>query len=74
MKIKYPAVCPFCGGRIVAEFSGNYGDAFYINKNGTVSRRRARRFMYELDNDSPQVYCMDCRRDPADYSEEEEDE
>ena len=74
MKGKFPAVCPYCGGRIVAEFIGSYGDAMFINKNGTVSHRRARRFIYDLDHSTQQVYCWDCHKDPYDYGKENDEE
>lgn len=64
MKDSYVSKCPYCGGRMVAEFIGNYGDAMFIKKDGTVSRQRARRFMYEHNGDFPMVYCWNCRMQP----------
>lgn len=26
--------CPICGGRLVAEFIGSYGDVYLLNKQG----------------------------------------
>jgi hypothetical protein len=62
------SVCPHCGGRLVAEVYGTYGDVFLLNKNGSVSKRRLKRFIYDKDwsKDAIAIYCFDCRRSPDD--------
>ena len=52
--------CPKCGGRLVAEFIGNYGDIFLLNKDGSGKTRRMKRMIYEHDGDPPMIYCIDC--------------
>ena len=62
------SVCPHCGGRLVAEVYGTYGDAFLLNKDGSISKRRLKRFVYDKDwsKAAISIYCFDCRQSPDD--------
>ena len=53
-------VCPECGGQLVCEYIGSYGDVFLLDKNGEPYKRRLRRMIYEHDGDEPMIYCKDC--------------
>lgn len=55
-------ICPECGGQLVAEFIGNYGDVYPLGKNGKPLKKRLRRHIYEHDGEPPMVYCKDCAR------------
>ena len=55
-------ICPKCGGRLVAECIGSYGDVYPLNKKGEPRKRRLKRNIYEHDGDDPMIYCMDCGR------------
>ena len=52
--------CPDCGGQIVAEYIGSYGDVYIIGKNGVPHKRRLKRFIYESNGDKPMIYCFNC--------------
>lgn len=52
--------CPDCGGQIVAEYIGSYGDVYIIGKNGVPLKRRLKRFIYESNGDKPMIYCINC--------------
>jgi len=52
--------CPVCGGRVVAEYIGSYGDVYLIGKNGQPRKRRMKRYVYETDGNEPMIYCKDC--------------
>ena len=52
-------ICPECGGKLLIEAVGNYGDVFRMKKNGEMSRKRIRRHIYETSGDF-MVYCEDC--------------
>jgi len=52
--------CPKCGGRLVAEYNGTYGDIYLIGKTGVIFKRRFKRCIYEHDGDAPMIYCFDC--------------
>ena len=52
--------CPKCGGRLVAEYIGSYGDVYVLKKNGKPYKRKMKRFIYENDGQEPMVYCLDC--------------
>lgn len=56
--------CQFCGGRMCGEYIGNYGDTYYLNRDGSVSTRRKRRLIYEYDGSEPMIYCFNCGREP----------
>ena len=40
-------ICPVCGGKLLIEAVGNYGDVYRMKKNGKMSKTRLRRFIYE---------------------------
>ena len=52
--------CPKCGGRLVAEFLGSYGDVHLMKKDGTAQKQRMKRIIYETDGNPPMIYCIDC--------------
>lgn len=52
--------CPECGGRLVAEATGNYGTIFEVKQDGSVGRK-LRRVIYEHSGDW-MYYCADCGR------------
>ena len=52
-------VCPVCGGKLLIEAVGNYGDVYRMKKNGEMSTKRIRRCVYETSGDY-MVYCEDC--------------
>ena len=54
--------CPYCGGRVVIEYLGSYGNVYPLKKNGEPGKKRIRRFLYEESGDVPLIYCWDCRK------------
>lgn len=54
--------CPYCGGRVVIEYLGSYGNVYPLKKNGEPGTKRIRRFLYEESRDAPLIYCWDCRK------------
>ena len=52
--------CPRCGGRLVAEYIGNYGDVYFLNSKGEPYKDRLKRHIYEHDGEPPMIYCKDC--------------
>lgn len=54
--------CPKCGGRLVAEYIGSYGDVFLLNSKGEPYKYRLKRHIYEHDGCPPMIYCIDCGR------------
>lgn len=60
IKTKFPPICPVCGGRMVVEFFGNYGDVYKVNKNGTLSKTRKERHIYPVDFGYCEIYCSKC--------------
>lgn len=55
--------CPYCGGQIVVEYIGTYGDVYVVGKNGKPRNKRIRRFIYEHYGEEDKiVYCWDCRK------------
>ena len=55
-------ICLECGGRLVAEYIGNYGDVFFLNTKGEPYKGRLKRCIYEHDGEPPMIYCIDCGR------------
>ena len=52
--------CKYCGGHIVIEYFGDYGEVHRINKDGTVSKRY-KNIIYETHGrDDSIMYCEDC--------------
>lgn len=57
--MKKTTKCPTCGGHLVYEECGTYGDCFKINKRtGKVSKERFRRVHYE--HGDSMLYCLKC--------------
>lgn len=57
----YDAVtqCPMCGGSLVYEALGSYGDCYSINKRtGRLCKTKLRHLHYE--HDSVMIYCSEC--------------
>jgi len=54
--------CPKCGGHLVAEYIGSYGDVFLLNSKGEPYKNRLKRHIYEHDGEPPMIYCNDCGR------------
>ena len=62
--------CPYCGGKLVIECVGCYGDVFMLKKNGEPSKKRIKRFIYEhYGMDNAMIYCWNCRKMPEPYTE-----
>ena len=59
--IKSKNKCQKCGGRLVAEYIGSYGDVFLLNSKGEPCKSRLKRHIYEHDGELPMIYCNDCR-------------
>lgn len=61
-------ICPKCGGRLLIEAIGNYGDVYRMKADGEMSKVRLRRTIY-AGTDSYLIYCEDCREtfDIEDY-------
>lgn len=57
--------CEYCGGPLVVEFAGEYGEVYKIKKSGLVSSRRIRKIEYETDPDNYMIYCYRCREVPS---------
>lgn len=54
-------ICPECGGRLLIEAVGNYGDVFRMKRNGEMYKRPIRRYIYEYSGDF-MVYCENCKK------------
>jgi hypothetical protein len=55
--------CPHCGGLMVIECIGNYGNVYPLKKNGDPGKKRIRRIIYEEDGmEDTMIYCWDCKR------------
>lgn len=55
--------CPYCGGRMVIEYIGNYGNIYPLKKNGEPGKKRIKRILYEESGmEDAMIYCLDCRR------------
>ena len=52
-------ICPECGGKLLIEALGTYGDVYRMNKNGDMSKARVKRVIYESSGDFL-IYCEDC--------------
>ena len=52
-------ICPECGGKLLIEAIGNYGDVCYMKQDGTESKTRIRRYIYEHSGDF-MIYCESC--------------
>jgi len=66
--MKAKNVCPECGGKLLIEAVGNYGDVFRMKKNGEMSKKRIRRHIYESSGDF-MIFCEECGNtvDPREY-------
>ena len=56
-------ICPKCGGPLVIEYFGSYGSVYKINRDGTESKRRLRRIMYEESGGDAIIYCDKCKEE-----------
>lgn len=66
--------CPHCGGQLVVEYIGSYGDVFMLGKNGEPNKKRIKRFIYEhYGEDGKMVYCWNCRKMPDEEAEDEDE-
>ena len=64
--------CPHCGGKLVVEYIGSYGDVYVLGGNGKPCKKRIKRFIYDHHGDgNKMIYCWDCRKMPEDTAEEE---
>lgn len=55
--------CPLCGGLMVIEYIGSYGNVYPLKKNGDPGKKRMRRIIYEEDGmESTMIYCWNCKR------------
>ena len=62
--------CPKCGGSLIFEAIGLYGDCFKVNKRtGKVCEKRYKRYHYE--HEDYMLYCLSCRT-TFNYKETEE--
>ena len=61
-------ICPNCGGKLIIEVIGNYGDIYHMKADGEIPKRRIRRVVYE-GADQYLIYCERCNNnfDPDDY-------
>ena len=61
-------ICQHCGGKLLIEAIGSYGDVYRMLQNGEVSRRRIKRYTYEHSGDY-MIYCEKCGNsvDPGQY-------
>lgn len=61
-------ICPECGGRLLIEAIGNYGDVYRMKADEEMSKTRIRRHIYETSGDFL-IYCEDCGNsvDASDY-------
>ena len=61
-------ICPECGGKLLIEAVGNYGDVYRMKENGEMSKKRIRRRIYENSGDY-MIYCEECGStvDPQKY-------
>lgn len=62
--------CKRCGGRIVIEYLGQYGDIYLMKANGEPSSTRIKRIKYGGDDYDPLVYCIDCHFDYTERKDE----
>ena len=51
--------CPLCGGTLVIEFIGTYGDIYKLGKNLQETKTRIKHRKYEHSGDT-MIYCFDC--------------
>ena len=61
-------ICPDCGGKLLIEAIGNYGDIYRMRADGEMSKRRMKRVVYE-GTEQYMIYCERCRNtfDTSDY-------
>lgn len=61
-------ICPKCGGKLLIETIGNYGDIYRMRADGEMSKRRIKRIVYD-GTDGYMIYCEQCREtfDTKDY-------
>lgn len=57
---KIPYKCPVCGGHIVKEYYGDYGEIHRINKDGSTSKRSKVQIYETHGEDDRIIYCEDC--------------
>lgn len=58
MPDKKKVVCPKCGGNLVYEAIGSYGQLYHVCKNGKIGRQ-LKVIKYEGSGDA-MLYCLDC--------------
>ena len=54
--------CKYCGGEMVVEYFGVYGEIFKMKRNGESGKTRIRKISYGGNGEEPLVYCWNCRR------------
>ena len=52
-------ICPECGGRLLIEAVGAYGDVYRMRANGEMGKVRLRRTIYETTGEYL-IYCEKC--------------
>ena len=52
-------ICPKCGGKLLIEAIGNYGDIYRMRADGEMSKRRIKRVIYGGTGDYI-IYCEQC--------------
>lgn len=52
-------ICKHCGGSLVIEYFGEYGDIYKLKKNGEECKKRLKRVVYG-SNDENMIYCIKC--------------
>ena len=54
-------ICPECGGRLLIEAVGTYGDVYRMKANGEMGKVRLRQSVYEA-TEGYLIYCEKCGR------------
>lgn len=65
--------CKKCGGKLLIEEFGQFGDIYRMKRNGDASKRRIKRKIYG-DTGEAIVYCEACGKPAEYYSEDGDDE
>ena len=60
MANKAKNICPDCGGKLLIEAIGSYGDVYRMKSDGKISKKRIRRFIYEGSGEYL-IYCENCK-------------
>lgn len=65
--------CEKCGGKLVIEYFGEYGDIYRVKKDGEPSKQRIKRKIYGTDEGKePLIYCENCNAIVEQMNGEEE--